>query len=519
MIYFINFLIYAITYCYLLTALIVFFHPITRIVSIIIIFLSALLAVKSAVLSCFSIFKSSPQLKAVPQVWQYLLLFLLSAWTYVVICRPTIDTDANIYHLPLALLMNYSVWYPGIGKLSLVFSYPNGTSVLASVFTSFEVIGFENIPGYLTWLLMGGGIFVYLTEKKIRFLNVLLVTLLFLLTPVLFWQSYNMGTDLPCSCFMLFGLLALCDKKYEDAALFFALSSLFKILGIIAYLFMVGYLFIMHFSRRERINWQGLKIILSFVLFIVYLVRMYVATGNPIYPALPLKLAPWGINIEVQRGIFNTIRVYARVERSLLGFLIFLKDFLFFPQRVHGEFWFWPFSAACLISCIFLTIKNKLFSKINSNLLATMFLVLITFAIWFIGSPLFRFLAGILMFLTLKSFVLSHEFNLPHHYLGAIYVSLYVTLLLFVINAGQHIKNDVIPLVLASPEHIRQLTFYSKDLVYTVKTKDGFEYSKATARYCGRNIPPCIHAYAGDSEERLIQDYKKYNQRFLTIRR
>lgn len=512
MTYFINLVIYGVIYLYLFTAAINFFHPIVKIISIIIIFISMLLSFLSAVFVPFSTFSLTNRIKRIPKIWFITIFFFLPIWFFVVLHRPTIDTDANVYHLPLSILMNHSVWYPGIGKLCHHFGFPNGNSVLASAFTSFGISGFENIPNLIIWLIFGVGIFIYSVKKKINLFISFAVSLLFLFTPVLFWQSYNMGTDLPCACFLLFGLLALSDKHFEDASLFLSLSAIFKTLGIVAFGLFIPYMLVIY--RREKINLLHPKFLLSFILFTVFLIRIFIATGNPIYPVLPLKLVSWGISPGIQKGIVNgSLRYYSGIERNLVGFFIFIKDFLFFPHRVRSSYWFSPFLLVCLVPFLYLFIRDKFYRRINANTSFISFLVIIIFIIWFIGSPLFRFIAGVLIFITLKLFIfLSNDLRVSKLYNGIIYVSLFATLSLFTFNAGKHIKNDVFPLINAPERTVETFMPFDKKIFSSVKTKDGFMYFKSSSTYCGRMKPPCINSYSIGSEEKLIKEYRRYNR-------
>ena len=500
MAYFINLVTYGLIYIYLFTAAINFFHPVTKIISIIIIFLSITLSFITANFIPLNTFILPDKIKRIPKIWVGITSFLLLVWFFVVIFRPTIDTDANIYHLPLSILMNHSVWYIGIGKLCHHFGFPNGNSALASIFTSFGISGFENIPNLIIWLIFGVGIFSYLIKKKINLFISFSVSLLFLFTPVLFWQSYNMGTDLPCACFLLFGLLALSDKHFEDASLFLSLSAVFKTLGIVAFGLFIPYMLVIY--RREKVNLLHPKFLLSFILFAVFLIRIFIATGNPIYPVLSLNFVSWGISLDIQNGVIHGLKHYSEVQRTLGGFFIFIKDFLFFPHHFKSSYWFSPFLLACLLPFLYLGIKNKYYRRLNLHSMYLFSLISILLLIWFIGSPLFRFIAGILIFITLKLFIFIVRFELPKLCSGIIYASLFITLSLFSFNIGKHI----------SSESIEPLLPFDKKIFSIVEKEDGFAYSKSSSTYCGRILPPCINSYSVGSEEELVREYRKYNK-------
>ncbi len=501
------------TWLYIYVALLNFFFPISPIISQVILFLVAVtvfLTFKKVELDVFCNRNNSSSMKR----FIILILYFLSAlWILIVIFRPTIDTDANVYHLPLSILMNHSVWYPGIAKLSFPFGFPNGNSVLASVFTSSGIIGFENIPNLFLWITLGIGVYIYLIKKGVSPSLSFVVPFVFLLTPVIFWQSYNMGTDLPSACFLLFGLLAFSDKKLEDSMLFFSLASVFKPLGMVAFLLTTVYIAFLCLSGRRKVDLLKPKIILSFALFLIYLVRMFIGTGNPFYPVLPLSFASWGIAPAVQEGVLSAgIRFYSGVERTLSGTFVFIKNFLFFPQRVKSCRWFVPFFLTCVISFLYVFIKYRQYKKINLHYGYLLFLVVSLVVIWFIGSPLFRFIAGLLIFINIKSFITLYRFRVSKLHMLIVYTSLFIILGAYIYNTGEHIKDDVFPLIHPSSEARQSKLPFKKEVISTVETEDGFTYSKSRSSFCGRAKPPCINVYSIGDKDELIKEYRKYNR-------
>jgi hypothetical protein len=437
-------------------------------------------------------------------------------WLVVVAVRPTMDTDANVYHLPQSLLMNHSVWYPGIAKLSLPFGISNGDSVLASNFTAFGKIGFENIPNLIIWIIFSLGIFIYLKRKEISTFNSLSLTFMFMLTPILFWQSYNMGTDLPYICFAVFGLLAFSEQYFDDTALFFALASVFKTHGLILFVMFMPYIFLRHI--KEKKPWLfNTKIILAFFLIAIVFLRTFIATGNPFFPVFVYNFGNWSIDIGVQRMFIDSLRAYSGAERTLSGFLLFIKDFLFFPKRVMSSYWFSPFFLSASITALIFFITKKYYRKVNSVFLYLTFIIIIYGVIWFISSPLERFIAAILIFLTIKSFIFISKAKLPNFFILVNYAMLYSCLFLFIINAIVHIKKDVSPLINVSQETIDKFRDYTDGIILR-KTEDGFIYSKTISTYVGRTQPPCVTSYAAGREEDLIREFRKYNKLYEKTR-
>ncbi len=501
------------TWLYIYVVLLNFFFPMSPVISQVILFLVAVTVFLTFRKVELDVFRNRNTSSGASRFTISILYFLSALWILVVIFRPTIDTDANVYHLPLSILMNHSVWYPGIAKLSFPFGFPNGNSVLASVFTSSGIIGFENIPNLFLWITLGIGVYIYLIKKRVSPSLSFVVPFVFLLTPVIFWQSYNMGTDLPSACFLLFGLLAFSDKKLEDSMFFFSLASVFKPLGMVAFLLTTVYIAFLSLSGRKKVDLLKPKIILSFALFLIYLVRMFIGTGNPFYPVLPLSFASWGITPTVQKGVLSaSIRFYSGVERTLSGTFVFIKNFLLFPHRVQSCRWFVPFFLTCFISSLYVFIKYRQYRKIDFHYGYLLLVVVSLVVIWFIGSPLFRFIAGLLIFINIKSFVTSYRFRVGKLWMLILYASLFITLGAYIYNTGEHIKDDVFPLIYPSSEARQSKLPFNKEVISTVETEDGFTYSKSDSSFCGRTKPPCINLYSIGNKDELIKEYRKYNR-------
>ena len=475
-----------------------------------------------------------PSISPIIQVITYFLLFL---WISIISLRPTGDIDANVYHMPLSLLINNSRWYPGIVNLSSHFGFPNGTSVIASIFTSFNIVGFENIPSLITWLVLGLGVFIYLIKKQVPSFIAVLTACMFALSPHIFYSSYNIGTDLPCTVFLAFGLLALSDKHFEDACVFFALSGIFKPLGALAAILSISYILMVFLVKNEKHVSSYFRISLSILLLFISSMRVYVATGNPIYPIIPLNIAPWGISKEIQDYIINGVhgtsaegqsipegivgeglKYYSGVERTVPGFLAFVKNFTFFPDRIRSSHWFWPFLAICLIIYLYNLAKNffegRTLRLFNANNMFCFVLIMVLFVGWFLYSPLFRFIAGVLIFINIKFLVPSyHNSSYPARII--ICGILILVSGAFLANAIGRISNVVLPLVNASPEMVEMRMPWKKSGQETqfirIDTGDGFTYSRSTSTFCHRMPPPCINKHSLADERTLIRDYRKYN--------
>jgi hypothetical protein len=196
-----SFLIYIISYLYLSTAALNFFLPIAEPIAALILLGSIVFATCSTRFIPFNTFSARPIFIDFSGILPASILSITILWAGIALFRPTIEGDGTSYHLPVSLLMNHSVWYPGIGKLSSHFGFPNGVSVISSVFTTFSGLSVENIPNLVMWLILGLGVFLYLIKHEVNSYLSLVISIMYMIDPDIFWQSYNLGTDLPSACF------------------------------------------------------------------------------------------------------------------------------------------------------------------------------------------------------------------------------------------------------------------------------------------------------------------------------
>jgi hypothetical protein len=510
-----SFLIYFITSTFILTSIANFFIPVTRFISLLILFSSILSSSFGAFFIPLNIFLSGHSLRKLPKIPLWLFFFAMIIWAVVAIYRPTTESDATGYHLPIALLMNYSVWYPGIGQLSSTFGFPNGTSVLASIFTSFDILSLENIPNLLIWFILGMGIFSILVHNISTTFSFLL-TLMFIFSPDFFWQSYNMATDLPCACFLFFGLIALSEDSIEDSFLFLALSAVFKTIGVLAFSLASPYLFFCFIKRQKSISPLHPKIVMSILLFLLSILRVYIATGNPIYPSLALNLASWGISSDIQYNFIKSELIsYSGVDFTPFGLIMFLIYLFILPHKFNSSYWFSPFFVITLVASIHVCLSTQRYKLINLRHLYSSFILISLLLAWFLYSPLFRFIIGLFLFVNIKLLIFTYKSKMYNSYKPIIMASLCITLALFMVNAVRHIYQDVIPIIDESPQAIDKYMPWVKGSdsgKFTVKyTEDGFMYSKSTTQYCQKMRPPCVSARSLENEDILIKEFRKYN--------
>src|SRR5882724_5326384 len=122
----IDVLTYGIANLYFWTVMVNFIHPISKRVAVLVFLVSATATILLGMFRPLQFLRSRRQNNGTSNV---LLFGFFAACLILGSYHPTRDTDAHVYHLPLALLMNASRWYPGIVRLSTHFGFPNGNSV------------------------------------------------------------------------------------------------------------------------------------------------------------------------------------------------------------------------------------------------------------------------------------------------------------------------------------------------------------------------------------------------------
>ena len=524
-------------YIYLLVAGFNFVQPVNRNMSILILFLSSGLSVYRGTRLQFEIFSFAAGERFNLTRHRILLLscvgILVLGWGVVISIRPTLDSDANVYRLPLSLLMNQSIWYPGISNLSHHFGFANGSAAISSVFTAFGIVGFENIPNFIFWVIFGIGTFLYFAKVGLSGHAGFLFVCMALFTPVVFWQSYNMGSDLPHICFLFLGLSALWLGDVHDAVGFFAVAAVMKSLGFIAYFTVVIYLLIClrhvrPFSRDVQRIW-----FISGLLLLALTSRVYVATGNPIYPLYPITLSEWGIPATTQKSRINILRRYTRVERTLSGTLRFAKNLILFPKKARSSFWFSPAFVGYGVMGILLVLykpKRKYGESPETGKGGTLslsakgfsiFLTMLLFSIWFYGSPVFRFAGGLFLFITAQSYIFV--FRHVTRFSGSdrrgkalwsclVYGPVVFCCIVFGYNAMTHIRKDIVS-YFTRPDTRRDMLPYDPKIFSVVRSEDGFLYTRSVSNYsAGRGWPlPGISNYSTGNAYQLVSEYRKHN--------
>lgn len=498
---------------FIFTGIVNFFSPINSITSSLILILSLFVSFILSKMEFSNVTTHHLISGIIPKWVFYLTFFVLILWIIIVLLHPAIDTDTHVYHLPLPLLMNQSIWYPGIVKINLNFGSPNGASVISSLFTSFNKMGLENATNLLLWLGLISSILSFLLKTQISLFLAIISTVLVVLQPDLFWQSYNMGEDLGACFFLGLGFLSWNEKKIGNAFWLFSLASIFRIFGAIALALIFIFEYLPLLLKKNFLLLKDIKIYLSLSVILIWSTRAWIGTGNPFYPTLPLSFAQWSIPVDIQTNFLNSIKGYLNLDRNILNLPNFLYNLLLFPQKVKGSYFFWP-PIFVSLSCIIYLKKIHSIKLINYKIFFTLFTLTI---LWYIGSPLTRFFLGpfLFLFLSTLSIYLNYINKTPKIFHFVFLASVILTFSAFSFNALKHFPKDIIPLFSFnnSLDSLRPFLSYSKENIKEIYNDDEFIYNQSDTTYCGWNRPPCFNHYSFGDPKLLASIYWKYNHR------
>ncbi len=492
----VGFLSYFILFSWVLTVLVNFIFPINWLVSLIVLVLSFMVSYfcSKKYKLVFDKIKNFTEVEIAA-----LILFVLLGLVFVF--HPTLDIDANVYHLPLALIMNKVNWYPGVINFNAHAGVSNGSSVIASLFTSTMGEGGESIGNLIIWFIMGVSIYCIGLKIKLNQLIAFGVAVMVLFTPDMFWQAFNMGNDLPASCFIFLGFWCWKEDNIDDAGLFFALSSIFKLPGLVV--FGVWFVFVI-FTKQFSFNF---KTIISGLLVLLFLFRQWVGTGNPFFPAgVFLPQPEWALPVELQEWIKEkSIRNWSGVDRSAQGIFRFIFDFIFNPKKINSSYWFTPVFFLVWAGCLWLLIKKKIKFVLTKNTSGIICAAFVLFAVWFYGSPLFRFITGIFIFLTMVGIA---KINLSGTMLikKTVSVVLLLNVLAFLGNSTKHVWGKFIPTFgktfIESSEY---LPFSPAESIAENTLKNGEKWYLSSGTSCGWIKPPCLGYWAVGDKEKLAE--------------
>lgn len=318
----------------------------------------------------------------------------------LVVSRPCYGIDANQYHLPIAILMNASRWYPGIGTLNNAFGILHGNSILAAPLTAWGWPGIENSVNYIIWIGLGAFVIRIASRPESPRWVAVSVAGLVLFQYNTVSAGFNMGNDLAQGYFLLLGLYALYRGRTEDALLLCALSSVFRITGQVA--FGLVFLWVAVRDARRLITPKG---IMACAVVLLALLRTYIGTGLPLYP-VPLPLLPvpdWGVPIEsITRMGSSMVAVQPKVEMSAAGILEFLVRFMVYPKSVRSPWWFSQVLLVALLGlCLSWRRTGARLRALAPDARAALGVAGLVLLFWLFTKPQYRYAAGAWLFITL----------------------------------------------------------------------------------------------------------------------
>lgn len=505
---------YFIVFLFLVTGVTNFFTEISPYIAGGIILGSGVGAVMSALYRPFRLFcYEKKKYFFVHDRYLFLLGVLLGFFVYF-LQRPTLDADAHVYRLPLARLMNGSVWYPGIGGLCSLFGFANGDAVLASLFTSFGRRGLESMPNMVIYFLMISTIIAYLKRHGVRSIDVVLLVCVVSLCPDLFWQAYNMGSDLPAAYFCLLGFFSIEQRNYDEALFFFAATSMFKPLCLPVCVIIIIYIL---FKKRgyERQLICNFYVGLGVLILTLVSLRKFYAVGNPLFPVVAFCGADWGMPRCLQQAfVSGALKGYVAISYTFKGILFFCKDILFRPHFVQSSFSFLPLFLVVVPASIWQSCEERTFLVSQEGKLLVVICVCLM-VLWFCSSPVFRFLIAPFAYIFLRMIIFVLNGNTFRYYKYVLRAAVACFVFLFCFNIVHHMYSDVYPFFFET-DYRKRLPYDGS--IFKVKTSaEGLQYVVSETTFCHDAIIPCMNSYSYEAEEPAIKRFFINNKKYKPL--
>ena len=185
------------------------------------------------------------------------------------------------------------------------------------------------------------------------------------------------------------------------------------------------------------------------------------------------------------------------------------------PHKFKSSHWFSPLFVAAVASSAYAFLRENNFKRLGLPTVYIFGLLVFLSVAWFLYSPLIRFILGVLIFITIKQVIFIHKVSTPSPAHSILVSSIVITLVLFIVNVGKHVYEDVIPVINQSPTAVDKfMPWVTTDKnMYTLKrTEDGFMYSRSSTMVCHKMRPPCISRRSLAGDEFLIKEYRRYNR-------
>ncbi len=329
-------------------------------------------------------------------------------------------SDSGYYHHPtVEWINNYSV-VPGLGNLSLLFSY-NFHWFLFSALFNYNDYNFHFISGLIilfaiVWGLTGIN---RLFQKRFNITNIIKALSIFFIIifgdPI---RNPTLSVDLPIFFivyFILYYAVELLEKKEDNKVLIFMLVnfSFFVVTIKLSSLFIaiVPLYFLYLFLRKTDIKFKSISFVaVSFIIIIMpFLIRNIILSGYLVFP-LPIAMLDffnfdWKMSYNVMVNLKNVIEFGAKKPGE--GFL----------EVANNDFWFWfipwikeNLKTRELLSLLIISIITYVFyfffhyNRAISHLkkFSIIYLtLLVNLSVWFITAPSIRFVTGYTLFFSI----------------------------------------------------------------------------------------------------------------------
>lgn len=440
---------------------------------------------------------------------QILLILIISFLIVLFLYKTNLNRpDAYLYHLPyIEILNNYKI-IPGIANLHERYGW---ISILQYISSMFHFSFFQHgiiFPNVLIFIFT----FIYLCscivkidyKKKINFFKVL--SLIFLIFIFLRFNRYSdYGNDHPASLLLIL-YTVLFFKIFDDNLKRVSNSDIFLLLSLSSFIFLIKVTFfipllfsiilMMIFDKNFLKNW---KYYFLLCVGLIWVLKNLLISGCIIYPFKPLcfETLPWYSNNQN----FNISAYYSAIgtEAWSKGWPDYKGEINSFSNYISNfnwlDTWFdvhfkiiikklFPFVILMLLLIFALIVINKKisinFSVLkNKIILSYILLTLLSFIIWFLKFPVFRFGAGIIAILS------SILFALFISKFKNITLVKYFVLFSFVILLGKNLlriyktNNDTFP------------ELWPQQAKYELMEKKLIFYSENNDNYCGYKKPLC----------------------------
>ena len=339
------------------------------------------------------------------------LIFLRLLLNFFLAQAPVIEGDALWVHLTMPKLFLRQGKITDIYSLFSYLSFNTEMLYLWAMSLKDEIFA-QNLSFLVGGVFMTLGVYIFCQKffsKKLA----LLATFIFIFTPLVSWESVSPTVDLFWSFFVFLAFWAFLEKNHWLGFVF--LGFAFGTKSVLTLIPAAGLIFIIGFENL----FPG--VLVAFLLWLPYLLRSFLLTGNPIYPLFPQFLGGGGLETKALVSLHSQF-----YERGLpfWDFLTYWWRLSIFPRKFGPDIG----PLYLVFGPLGLIFWQRLFLKTKKLAFRLGIFCLIFYAFWYFFSvhsvryllPIFPFLAillaatiryliengGLVKFLTLMILVL-----------------------------------------------------------------------------------------------------------------